>query len=275
MSITIKKEEFLKRKECFEVQEQIVGKYEALISKYECFVKSTYSFKKSHDKKRHYVPEKKHFINNRSSFTSLWNLLNEGNYTKICHKLKFMISTENVGKVINDLVNMSIMHSIYRKYFILILKDVLKSYEKCGSYVIINNIVSQFRENYIILPTSMMSQKEEYDVFCAMQKHKQKILNTYSFLMDIIDHIDVSIVDIINLTSDIFSKYVHEEYYFDLLINILIVLAGTYKIEVAEQVAKLSDILAVSSDTCTKNKFLVEKIVNMTQVSSTPPHTVR
>jgi hypothetical protein len=265
MSIIITKDEFMSRKNSYIRQENILSKYEKLITGYECFTKVTYFHKsKVFDKggRKQYTNHEKKHSNTKRSFTSLWNLLNESNYTKICHRLKFMISDENVHIVMKELVTMAIMHSIYRKYFILILKDVIKTY---NTHQLLHDIIMAFDDKYLILPSITLDAKENYDMFCATMKHKQKVLNTYMFLLDVIDNISVSIVELIERTSNIFAEHIKNEYYFDLLVHIMIIIAERYPKEVSAKVNSLRDVFAATCSDSKKSKFLVEKIIMITQ----------
>ena len=276
MSIIITKDEFASRKNCFVLQENIVLKYKRLIDENECFSKVTYFYKNKGfdrtdrtdrvDKRKHMTSNDRKHHHPKKTFTSLWNLLNESNYTKVCHRLKFMISDDNVNVVIKELINMAITHSIYRKYFILILKDVIKTYEHTGTFDILNNIIVGLLDSrYLILENITLDSKENYDMFCDTLKHKQKVLNTYIFILDIIDQLGISIPLLIEKTSQIFTEHLSNEYYFDLMINIMIIIAERYPKEIAAKVTTLRDVFTTKCSSSKKSKFLIEKIILITQ----------
>lgn len=273
MSLLIPPEDFLNRKDIYQLDETIKTKYTELFNKYECFSKMTYFHRATNkviEKKKH-IPstERK---NSKKSFTSLWNILNESNYAKIAHRLKFMVTKENVDSVVREIVKMSIMHSIYRKYFLLILKDILDMYD---ANAVLQESINTFSGDYFIYtPSSNVSC--EYDIFCKMQKHKVMVLNTVSFLIDIIDNnekfrnIDVSASGLIDNLFEAFKPHLLDEYYLDLFINAMIIIASKHKEDVCTKIMENSihwqEML--KSNTSKKIEFLIEKIFNITKMTA-------
>jgi hypothetical protein len=201
---------------------------------------------------------------NKKTFTSLWNILNESNYNKICHRLKFLVNKENVGTVVKEVMNMSVTHSIYRKYFILILKDVLKTYEGDNAVVYFKTIIDSYDKQYYIYSGN---HKNDYDLFCDKLKHKTRILNTVHFILDIMNILPFTCEDYIDTLHDIFKETItqDDEYHVDLFLNIMIAIYTQYPGSIKNTYDWMS--LTGKSES-KKMKFLTERLVSITTSSS-------
>ena len=267
-------DDFRSRHASFVKDEVIEQKYNALISKYECFSKVIYYHKGSavrpNDKPRKAVVsrnENETYSRRtvKKSFTSLWNTLNESNYHKISHKLKFMVTNENAVTVVRELLTMCIVHSIYRHLFLLLVNDVIrlcpgKSVESLHEHV------ASFDVAYFVLPTDIDMITPSYEVFCKMQKHKLKCIQTVHLMFDLTKNVPESGVtqacvwDRVKLALE--SRQ-DNEYYMDIFLSCMFVIIEkvTDRLildDVKTSVSKVS----VPTHMSMKVVFMLEKIRN-------------
>jgi len=269
-AIIVPIETFLQGKNTYVVDETIVKRYEQLIGKYECFNKVIYYHKGNAIK----GPEKKKpvFKNDerktpKKSFTSLWNTLNESNYAKISHRLKFMINDENITTVVKELVHMSIIHSIYRKYFMYLLKDVINlAPPKTDVIDILMKHIATFDNAYYVI-THVDTVSPQYDDFCKLQKHKTKIMQTQAFMLDIIMS-DIKIPYTLEQYWDniwnCIGCVLDIEYYLDIYLNIVQSLLETLKTKCVSHRGVLNCIkesLSMVNDSGSmKLRFMIENV---------------
>lgn len=269
-------EEFKHRKQSFVPDEGVQAKYDALFAKYECFNTLIYHHKGNTIKSNDRVNLRRHVSNQMNSshhhnhekrtpkktFTSLWNTLNESNYDKVSHKLKFMVNDDNFQQVIKELISMSIMHHIYRKQFLALTKDVMS--QQTNGTSALHNTLSEFSGDYWLLKHE--NNTHMYDVFCLQQKHKHKVINTIAILMDIsnVFHDIISIDDIWNRVCSCYVDVAgHDIYYLDILLNIILRMCETMRghkhiaVHMMETLFALDAAPLVQQDM--KIKFLKEK----------------
>jgi hypothetical protein len=162
----------------------------------------------------------------KKTFTMLWNTLNEGNYTKISHRLRFIVNDENYKVAIRELIEMSILHSIYRRYFLHLLMDIIQIQgDKAKEYV--KEYVTTFQESYWVLQTPKDCTMPAYELFCKQQKHKVKMLHTIEFLIDVslLNIIDIDLLWIWNTLLHAYHDIPHcDTYYIDLVLNSMMTL---------------------------------------------------
>lgn len=274
-------DDFEKRKDRFKLDEQVRDRYQKLFSKYECFNKLVY-FHKGTTTSKHlseatprvrkspmsYTHERK---SPKKTLTMLWNTLNESNYTKISHRLRFMVNHDNINTVMQELVQMAIFHSIYKKYFVLLLKDVLAMASPRDSAIdILKKIIVSFDKSYFILDTNDRS--ASYDDFCKQQKHKHKVSSTIEFLIDAttMDALDFKLNTIWEKLASYYIEVSKEDpYYYDILLHCIGILVEkgntetihTIKHDMYQTLSQLRD--------CHTNKmklvFLSQKIFKLLQ----------
>lgn len=266
MNIIVPKEDFMRIRVGFSVDENIARKYNELFERYECFSKLSYYHRPTNKtiekKKPPYASYDKR--PGKKSFTSMWNILNESNYAKISHRLKFMVTNDNIESIIQDIVHMSIVHSIYRKYFLLVLRDVMQMHASSMKYLQAT-IVSFDDKYYIFTPRQDMT---TYDVFCAKQKHKQTIFNTVSLLLDLQKQyasLDINFTDILNSIFTMYETHFTDEYYVDIFLNILLLVHEEHPDIVTSKLKSTEDYWTCLSKEHISKKtvFLLEKIKNM------------
>ena len=275
--ILVTVEEFLKRKHTYAKDANIEKKYTQLISSYECFNKVIYYHKgtavRAHDKKRPIPPkhdERKGSSTSKKSLNSLWNTLNESNYQKISNRIKFMVNDGNVTNIVMELVNMSILHSIYRKYFMMILRDVIhSSSDRNKVYDILTSHLASFDRNYFVLKGVDVTDTD-YDVFCKLQKHKNKCVQTIGLLIDLVGsaiNTETTIIDVWNLLQDCFTPDVDHEYYMDIFIHgIFLLLEHKDGAQVVEKIKTILDAIqeaAIKNNMSMKIQFMIEKLRGM------------
>jgi hypothetical protein len=90
--------------------------------------------------------------------------------------------------------------------------------------------------------------------------------------MDVIENINqvrISISHIIDTVYDTYKERFEEEYYLDMFINIMLLIAAKYRNEVCTKITENSihweEML--KSNKSKKNEFLIEKILKMTKKS--------
>lgn len=250
---------FKDRRDIFERNLNISTKYTQLFQNYDCFTSINQNFVKYHGKandkrKNYHERERPH----HRTFQSLWNTLNDTNYHKISKTIKFMISNDNISTVINDIISNAIIHSIYRKYFILLLKDI----SQMGYSDTVTKEIIHFFNDFIDNQKYIFQKKlndDEYSYFCDQQKHKTKVLNTIMFFIDVKESIKL-IQDEMNF--DYYIQHIIEHvtsptcdaFHLNMYLTILHILSDKFDI--------IPDKLQDVNTHCMKNKFLKEKLMH-------------
>lgn len=119
---------------------------------------------------------------------------------------------------------MSIVHNIYHKQFLSLVKDVIAmSSNKDTSSLALKSAISDFSEKYWIL--TIDSGTNMYDTFCMEQKHKQKIMNTITILLEIV-YMFADVLTLDDVWARIVDAYLHvsksDIYYLDIFLNIIV-----------------------------------------------------
>lgn len=270
--IVVNPDQFYERKDNYEPSSCIKSKYDALLKKYECFLKSNnlyyHKYNKGGETKKRTFPDRP-AREPKKTLQSLWNVLNESNYHKICHKLKFLVNESNLTHIVTDILKNAVLHSTYRKYFVIVLNDLISI---CNKDVAMNTI-SEFYKDYIAnnryeFPASEGTPSNEYDLFCKKQKHKQMTLNTNLLFMELVDRIsdvDINIDNYISLLIGNINGKEEDEYYVDLILNMIIDVCDRYKVNILNCKANVYDSLECikKHNKSLKNKFLIEKIYTL------------
>jgi hypothetical protein len=255
---------FLQRKENYEKSSCIKSKYDAMHAKYECFLKANNLYFHKYNKNEQ-VLKKRNYSDRppkepKKTLQSLWNILNESNYQKITHKLKFLINEDNLVHVVTDILRNSIIHATYRKYFLLILTDILSNNNK----EIVIKTIKDFYNDYISnrkYEFPVTGVENDYDLFCRKQKHKQTVINTNKLFMDIVDMIPELGIDIsgeyVDMLFTNLEKEKDNEFYIDLYLNIMIDCVSKYKESFIKKSLLLNEVL--KENVSMKNKFMIEK----------------
>lgn len=267
MSLTIITcQEFLDRIDTYQKDANITQKYAELFSRYECFSKPNnvyfHKFNKGYDKKPRNVfgikPKE-----SKKTLQSLWNVLNESNYQKVSHKLKFMVNEDNVTQVVKDIIKNAVLHSTYRKYFLKLLRDLLGFAKEEYIYITISDYFHNYIDGQLFKKENGFNNTEnKYDIFCTQQKHKKMTLNINVLLIDIIKEfpeIKINMFPYIDSIIDLIKC--DEDFYQDLGLNLMIDICTTP--EYVEYISKY-DIdwnEIISRGSSSKIKFLVEKII--------------
>lgn len=223
-------------------------KYETLFKKYECFTK-VQTFVPRHPRPPP-VP-KRPLEKKKRSLQSLWNILNETNYLKVAHKLRFMVQDDNVQHTVEDLVKHAILHVSYRKYFLLVLQDMHKHH---AAYPHVQALYRNFlsSQDYLLkVPADMMT---EYDLFCHRQKKKQHIVNSTLLYLDLSSFVSIDIGEYAASITDCIVAQTPE---LDLYIQVLIEICKVYP----ELKPRLDWRALIAQTTSSKTKFLIEKLL--------------
>jgi hypothetical protein len=246
---------FKDRRDIFERNLNISAKYTQLFQRYDCFTNINQNFVKHHgkanDKRKNY-----HERERPRTFQSLWNTLNDTNYHKISKTIKFMISNDNISTVVNDIISNAIIHSIYRKYFILLLKDI----SHIGYSDTVTKEIIHFFNDFIDNQKYIFQKKlvdDEYSYFCDEQKHKTKVLNTIMFLVDVKECFkldDMNFDSYIKHTIEHVTSPTCDAFHLNMYLTILHILSDKFVI--------IPDKLQDVNIHCMKNKFLKEKLMN-------------
>jgi hypothetical protein len=278
---TISSEAFLRRQQTFTKDDAVEAKYKSLFQKYECFNKLIYYHKGNtikHVEKPKRVTQKtpnEDKKNPKKSFTNLWNILNESNYQKISHRIKFMLNENNIDNVIQDILSAAITHNIYRKYFLLLLNDIMVYSRQSGLFehtqkTLIGMLEDYGSKHFVLeeIPCTV----PEYDKFCKMQKHKLRVIQLVLLLIDIVDHDLLKNAMITFYTPQyIWQKcekyllpHIHDEYYLDILLNCILHMYENKSIwiEVKPHARTVLDNIRLSTMSM-KMVFLIEKVTKL------------
>ena len=266
--IIVPKQEFCDRKGGYCKSSCIEQKYDNLFKQYECFLTTINIYyhknsKQPEKKKSNYYQERP-LKDSKKSFQCFWNILNESNYQKILHKLKFQVNDDNIKAISDDIIKNAIIHNSYRRYFIIILKELLNMTK---TSLVIDTLEAYFQkyiqhELYIYKADDTI--QTSYDTFCEQQKHKQKTLSTNTLLIDIVRSIPTINLDIHKYISKILQNLqtnLDDEYHVDMYLNMVMDLMQYYNDYIYHQMVKWD--IMVDDIQSLKNKFLVEK-VNLT-----------
>ena len=267
--IIVSPSQFYDRKDNYEPSSCVRTKYDTILKKYECFLKSNnlyyHKYNKGGEQKKRTFPDRP-VREPKKTLQSLWNVLNESNYHKICHKLKFLVNDGNLNHIVTDILKNAILHSTYRKYFVIVLNDLITV---CNKEVAMK-IISEFYEDYISNNRYEFARCDdmtdnEYDIFCKKQKHKQMTLNTNLLFLELVDKVmgvDIDIDDYISSLISNIEEKVDDEYYVDLILNMIIDVCEKYRTNVLNSKSMIYGRLESISkhNKSLKNKFLIEKI---------------
>lgn len=272
---------FLSKKDIYtKSPDNLIAKYNKLISDHLCFSStshhgtnyiSKYCPIKSKQQFKKYIKKVKFTSNKDRSFVVLWNKMNQTNYNNISQKLKLLVNKENIHLVIKDILEHAILHAIYRKYFINLLKDMVQTGNKDEVQQVISEYVNNFLENRKYIMNSILEDKKSYDIFCNMTKHKQCMMNTNSLILDISK--DKSLeksINILNYKDKLTDSLdeVDDEFHIDLLLNLIIEVFDSYPEIFNNAIMKKNIEKKVDQNISFKNKMLIDKLVNMIDSSS-------
>lgn len=271
--LTVSKEVFLARRAQYSSSHPrsaaLILKYESLFKSHDCFSvvnKSPAVQAKYHKQRKPHHSSHYHVANKdpKKTLQSLWNTLNDANYPKILQKLRLQVTSANLEHIISELIKAAIIHSCYRKHFIRMIIDLMGLWDRER---ICHVIKTWFQDvmlgsfYYFSYDEDTSSPKNEYDMFCLQQKHKQKTLSHNAFLLDVYDMIPCVSLDIDTYISRVLTGFLNhkgDESYTDLFLHML------YDISVRHK--QLEQHIYVVKSACDnlsiKNKFLFEKVVN-------------
>jgi hypothetical protein len=167
-----------------------------------------------------------------------------------------MVSNDNISTVIKDIISNAIIHSIYRKYFILLLKDISQMGYSDTTTKEILNCFNDFIDNqkYIFLKKP---NDDEYTCFCDEQKHKTKVLNTIMFFVDVKESFKLDEMNFdyyIQHTIEHVTSPTCDAFHLNMYLTILHILSDKFDI--------LPDKVQDVNIHCMKNKFLKEKLMH-------------
>lgn len=178
---------------CGQVLAAIKLKYDELFKAYDCFQKSNSAYIPNkhggnaaassyhhHRNDRFARPEKppKDFA---KQFTGYLNKLNNTNYDKIMSKTRIIIHQDNISQAIHTILSNCAQQSLYRQHLVRMIHDLVNT---SGCNVQIKHAVQSYYDaftqerkyifqNYPLPPAT----EEDYNTFCAMQKHKTAVIN--------------------------------------------------------------------------------------------------
>lgn len=272
--IVVHKDAFL-QKRAAPIPPHIQTKYDEVFKKYECFQKqAVYMYKgvRPPEKRRPHVADRQPRDTKRS-FQSMWNILNESNIQKISNRLRFLVTKENLDTVVKDMVKHAVTNGSYRKYFIMLLRDLATLFDKETINTILRCLYTLYTcDGYMfVIPTDGVS---EYDEFCMRQKHKTRTVSTLLFYSEVNDVIPTLGLDIhefvMKLIDGLFSPTC-DDYYCDLYLNMLLELPMKHKERIINEICDWKELMERTSSI--KNRFLIERASSMfrsTQESQAP-----
>lgn len=267
---------FLSKKDIYtKSPDNLIAKYSKLISDHSCFLStphhgtnyiSKYCPIKSKQQFKKYVKKVKLTSNKDRSFVVLWNKMNQTNYPNISQRVKLLVNKDNIQLVIKDILEHAILHAIYRKCFINLLKDMVQTGNKDDVQQVISEYVKNFLDNKKYIMNIILEDGNSYDIFCNMTKHKQSMLNTNSLVLDISK--DKSLeksINILNYKDKLTDSLdeVDDEFHVDLLLNLIIEVFDSYPEIFNNVIMKKNIEKKVDENTSFKNKMLIDKLINM------------
>ena len=275
--IVVNKDQFLDRKNNYEISSCIKNKYNELLKHYECFQKSNnlyfHKYNKNNDQRKRSYPDRS-VREPKKTLQSLWNVLNESNYLKKCHKLMFLFNEDNLIHIVSDILKNAVIHSCYRKYFIIVLNDLIGISNRDVALSVINAFYHGIIDGsgYIYVQDSNaikniipVTTDTEYDIFCKKQKHKTKCLNTNMLVIEIINNvegIDFNMNDyIMYLLSSLLVS--NDDFYIDIYLNMIIDICSNKNLNTLDLIRQFDFSLIQDHNKSLKNKFLIERIRSM------------
>lgn len=270
--------------------EDLQEKYrKILFDKYECF-SSTLTHPPSsivhHHSKKSAVfktVKRKNFIETHDSLLKhnggtktldrmimgILNVVNTSNYVKNLNKIRLQSTEENIGMIVNEILQKCCLQAFYLKIFVKLLKDMisLSGYAE-QIRVEIMNFVNKFTLNdteYIFHHEIQKEKESQYDYFCNEQKHKLYALSKNNLIIEIVNE---GIVNIdINDYFEYFSKEIVRYPQSDVIIKILIAIVKTHKsLLTVENMRSLTTFLQSVDIQNKKFSFMVEELIILNMV---------
>jgi hypothetical protein len=263
--IIVPKKDFIDRKAGYCKSSCIEQKYDNLFKKYECFLKSINIYyhknSKQPEKKKTSYYKDRPLKDSKKSLQCFWNILNESNYQKIIHKLKFQVNDDNAKAISDDIIKNAVIHCSYRRYFILILKEIMNMTNKEFVTDTIERYFQSYINNELYIYKLDDKIQSSYDIFCEQQKHKQKTLSTNTLLFDIVKAIpslNINVDEYINKILFNLEVDLNDEYHVDLYLHMIMDLLK-YNNDISRYTIINWDIIA-DNIISLKNKFLIDKV---------------
>lgn len=270
--VIVVREAFLVRQDNYVRSNTTYSKYNTLFKEYDCFSTKLASPPPHRHHHRHHPRKVNHYNDHppraardpKKMLQNLFNVLNDSNYTKILHKLKFLVSNDNLVGIVKDVLQNGVRHQTYRKHFIRLIMDLMHIWDK----EVIGDTVTQYFEDFMRsqkrLPMDNTLCLNEYDLFCAQQKHKQYILNTNLLFLDAYD----MFAGKIHFNMDMYLNHIimemnevkNNDELIDLFLHMLGQFADRHSLRLSPYKQHILDLPVTTLSV--KNRFLIEKILN-------------
>lgn len=269
--VIVTKQMFLSRQEAYTKSLSVAAKYDALFQAHECFTtKQVVPVPNRHHSRNHHVRKAspyadqppRHTRDPKKMLQSLFNILNDSNYAKVLHKLKFIVSNDNLVQIMTDILKNGVRHHTYRKHFIRLILDLMHIWDK----EVISHTVLSFFADFMKASKriSLEVTESEYDTFCSQQKHKQRVLNTNLLFLDAYDMFTGRIQFDLNEYLGYIIKEMNDvkqvDDLVDLFLNILCQFTERHTLDILPYKSHIMDLPVASL--CVKNRFLIEKIMH-------------
>jgi hypothetical protein len=265
----ITKDTFILRENTFVLNSPLKTKYDNIIKDHECFHAKPAPTHYVH--KARFVKKPQHNSHHEGrtmkdpvkSMQCLFNILNDSNYSKIFHKMKFLVSNDNLISVINKILKCGVTHKTYRKHFLRLILDLFHIWDREAISTTIKEFFNDFIMNNKRLCMEKTDTTTDYDVFCLEQKHKQKMLNTNMLLLDAYDmfagKINVDVEGCVARVMQELQEVIMEDRLIDIFLQMLVQYAEHKTINMTEH--KDTIVALPKHHLSVKNRFLFENVI--------------
>jgi len=184
----------------------------------------------------------------------LLNVINTDNYSKVFVKLRFLIDSSNLPKIIATILEKCCIATIFVNVYIKLIEDIGTLYNiKPITELWANQATSK------IIPPSVSS-GDVYDDFCLMQKHKMYVTGLNTTLIKLAKASLISMDSIQAYTHHVclvLCEGVKDEHTLDRLINILVEIRKAFKGIVPP--SKIEAICQLHQDVPHRIRFLLQE----------------
>ncbi len=224
--------EFLARKEY--ANESHLKKYEAIFNGYNCFLSEHTIGVTPNSKKKHnhsIRPPINRRINKdpTKAIIAFLNIINLDNFNKVFSKLRLIIDNNNLNMIILTILEKCCKSSFFINVYIKLLIDLQHFYD-------IKSNITGFAKTAIYkidMIKDNNNNDKEYDIFCALQKHKSYVLGIATTITKLHSAALIEPHHFANFCQVFISRleslHKNEEYLLDLYLNVLVEVSKSNK----------------------------------------------
>jgi hypothetical protein len=249
-------------------------KYEELFSKYECFTSKNINALYIKDIKQrgngyhnyNTKPRDKQIKKPLEKIIlGILNIINLDNYNKMINKLRILSTKDTISIIINDVLLKCCSQPFYLKIFVRLMSDLIAT---SGYKEIIVVEIYKFITLFMLEDEYILKNKDnikDYDLFCLQQKHKLYILGKINLIIALVKDniIFLQISEIIFYIFENLKNIENDEYHYDILLQILIIMYKN-KLKCSEEIHnELLLYLECDINVSKKIEFMTKELIEL------------